>query len=150
MKRTLIAFALAPLIPATIFGVAGIVNALIHHDEIGASSVPAMIFGAFFVAFFFGVLVSAAISWTFGVLVFLCLRKIRKESMVTYSLAGVALGATYGLLTIQERVGWTLAFYLSAFCVFGVSASAGFWAIRRRGPIQPPQTTTGSSAPSRV
>jgi hypothetical protein len=147
MKRTLLAFGLAPLIPATIYGVAGAANVLLHPASFGGT---APVLGGFLVPFFFGAVVACVIAWTLGVLAFLVFRALKIEGWISYSLAGLFLGATYAFLTKQERAGGDLAFYFSAFCFFGVSASAGFWAIRRREPIQPPQTTTGSSAPDRV
>ena len=147
MKRTLLAFGLAPLIPATICGVAGALNVLLHQASFGGI---APVLGGFLVPFFFGAVVSCVIAWTLGVLAFLIFRALKIEGWISYSLAGLFLGATYAFLTKQERTGGDLVFYFSAFCFFGISASAGFWAIRRKEPIQPPQTTTGSSAPDRV
>jgi hypothetical protein len=145
MKRTLLAFGLAPLIPATIYGIAGATNVLLHPASFGGS---APVLGGFLVPFFFGAVVSCAIAWTLGVLSFLVFRALKIEGWISYSLVGLILGAAYAFLTKQERAGGDLVFYFSAFCFFGVSASAGFWAIRRKAPNQVPEPTASGRGSS--
>jgi len=144
MKRTLLAFAIAPLVPATVYGLACAANVLLHPD-IFSGSAPAL--GGFLVGFIFGAAVSCAVAWTLGVLVFLVLRGVRREGWITYPISGVLLGAAYAFFTKQERSGGDLLFYFSAFCFFGASASTAFWAIRRKRPNQTPEPTTMSVTP---
>ncbi|HSY53697.1 MAG TPA: hypothetical protein VK785_04575 [Opitutaceae bacterium] len=144
MKRTLLAFALAPLIPATIFGLANAINVLLRPETFSGTA-PAL--GGFLVGFLFGAAVSCAVAWTLGVLVFLVLRSVRKEGWLSYSLAGLLLGATYAFFTKQERIGGDLAFYFTAFCFFGLSSSVGFWAIRRKGLSQHLKPATTPAVP---
>jgi len=128
MKRTLWAFGVAPFVPGLLFGLTCALHAQLHRGEISGTA-PAL--GGFVVGFMFASLVAGAIAWTLGLLVFLTLRTLRWEGWLAYSLAGIFLGAAYAFATRQDRAGAGLAFYLAAFCFFGLTASATFWAIRR-------------------
>jgi hypothetical protein len=129
MKRTLAAFALAPAFAGTFCGIVVVANALSNingiHLENPGLGIARVIAGGFVYNFCFGAGAGAIFEWTLGILIFLVLRRIKKESLLNYSLMGLGLGFLYGLLCHREGL-WLLDYSL-----FGFSLTAGFWSVRR-------------------
>jgi hypothetical protein len=132
MKRILLAFVLSPIFAAFFCGLTGALDVLSNMDEVRHQNlgVAHALVAAFVIRFYFGFGFGAAFEWTLGVLVFVALRSIKKESMLTYSMAGLSLGFFYGLVCHREGL-WLLGYSL-----FGLILTAGFWAVRGRTLIQ--------------
>ena len=122
MNRTTLAFAVAPLI---------LVVAL--YRDAGA-----------LIAFTY----PYVLTYLFGIPAFLFLRRRKKETHLRYAFCGAITAGVLALVLFQGVV-----FLMFIFAAIGAAEGLCFSLIRgseRKMPIQPPQTTTGSSAPSRV
>lgn len=127
MKRTLLAFVLAPVFAATFCGLTGPLYVLSNMDQLHQENLGVVhaLVAAFVIRFYFAFVFGAVFEWTLGVLVFLALRWIKKENMLTYSLVGLSLGFLCGLLCHREGL------WLSGYSLFGLLLTAGFWTVRR-------------------
>jgi hypothetical protein len=99
MIRTLLAFALVPLVPA----------AAIIRD---AGPLIALVYAYF-------------LTYLFGVPAFLVLRKKKKESHVGYALCGAAAAASVGIILFVLGGGFEPALLLFALVLAGVGAVEG-------------------------
>ena len=137
--RTILAFIVAPAVAPTILGV---VAASMRPEGEGPTWVA-----SFAQYFSVAAVVSYAISYTLGTLTFIVLRALRRESAFSYGAVGAMAGVIWGSFTAS----FLMCLYLG---LLGCAVAAVFGLIRgasqKKEPIQPPQTTTGSSAPSRV
>lgn len=116
MKRTICAFLVAPL-------AAGITGVTIMAMARGETQQARL--GNAFVAFSF---VSYLLSLTFGTLVFLVLQFLKRESIFSYSLCGIAGGALYGFPSaVIQGISWSAFLF---FSLLGFSVALTFALIR--------------------
>jgi hypothetical protein len=129
MKTTILAFLLAPLIPAAVFGTGGAANALLHPAWSGGT---ASVLGGLPAPALSNAVIASVIAWPIALLAFLLLRYLKRGGWTSYSVAGFLLGATYAFLTREGTAGSDVVFYLSVVCFLGISVSAAVLGYRRR------------------